>query len=54
MKLRWTEKASSDALAIHRYISECSETYADAVYAKILQRPNPLIIDHPFLIVASR
>ena len=47
MNLRWTEKASSDALGIYSYISEQSETYADAVYSQILSRPDPQLLDHP-------
>jgi toxin ParE1/3/4 len=46
MKLVWTEKASRDALSIHAYISEHSETYADSVYERMLARPNQLIA-HP-------
>lgn len=47
MRLRWTEKASADALSIHAYIAERSATYADAVYARIVARPQQLI-GHPF------
>jgi plasmid stabilization system protein ParE len=47
MRLRWTEKASADALSIHAYIAERSETYADAVYERIVGRPQQLI-NHPF------
>mgnify|MGYP002623916033 CR=1 FL=1 len=48
MRIRWTEKASTDALAIHAYIAEQSEVYADAVYARIISRPEPQLIDYPF------
>lgn len=47
MKIRWTEKASADALAIHAYIAERSEIYADVVYSRILARPDPQLIEHP-------
>jgi toxin ParE1/3/4 len=47
MRLRWTEKASADVLSIHAYIDERSETYADAVYERIVGRPQQLI-NHPF------
>lgn len=43
MKLTWTERASSNALAIHSYIAEQSELYADSIYARILERPQQLI-----------
>ena len=46
MKLRWTEKASVDALSIHAYIAERSESYADSVYERLLVRPQQLI-DYP-------
>lgn len=46
MKLRWTAKASADALSIHAYIAERSESYADAVYERLLARPQQLIA-HP-------
>ena len=46
MTLHWTEKASADALSIHGFIVERSEGYADAVYERILARPQQLI-DQP-------
>ncbi len=46
MRLRWTEKASADALSIHTYIAERSESYADSVYERLLVRSQQLI-DHP-------
>ena len=46
MKIRWTEKASSDALGIFDYIAEQSPSYADAVYERILLRPEQLA-NHP-------
>jgi toxin ParE1/3/4 len=48
MKIRWTEKASADALAIHGFIAERSEFYADVVYSRILARPDPQLIEHPW------
>ena len=47
MKIRWTEKASSDLIGIYDYICKQSEIYADAVYSRLLERPNPQLIDHP-------
>ena len=47
MRIRWTEKASADALAIHAFIAERSEIYADVVYARILARPEPQLVEHP-------
>ena len=47
MNLRWTEKASADALAIHAFIAEQSEIYADIVYARILARPDPQLVKYP-------
>jgi len=46
MRLRWTEKASSDLLSIHTFIAEQSESYADSVYERLLVRPQQLIA-HP-------
>ncbi len=46
MKVRWTEHAFSDALAIYDYIVEQSPRYADAVFEQILARPIQLV-DHP-------
>ena len=42
MKVRWTERASKDALGIYDFIADHSETYADSVYARILVRPDQL------------
>ena len=42
MKLSWTETASADALSIYAYIAERSPSYADAVYERILIRPQRL------------
>ena len=46
MKVRWTERAVSDALSIFDYIADRSEAYADSVYERILDRPIQLI-EHP-------
>ena len=43
MKIRWTDKASADALGIFDYIAEQSLMYADSVYERILARPSQLI-----------
>ena len=42
MIVRWTERASKDAIAIYDYISDQSEAYAESVYLRILARPNQL------------
>ena len=42
MNVRWTERASKDALGIFDYIANQSQAYADSVYARILVRPNQL------------
>lgn len=42
MNVRWTERASKDAIGIYDYIADHSETYADSVYARILVRPDQL------------
>ncbi|WP_372724245.1 type II toxin-antitoxin system RelE/ParE family toxin [Novipirellula sp.] len=42
MNVRWTERASKDALGIYDYIAAQSEAYADSVYARILARPDQL------------
>ena len=43
MNVRWTERASNDAIAIYDYIADRSETYAESVYLRILARPNQLV-----------
>ena len=43
MNVRWTERASKDAIAIYDYIADRSETYAESVYLGILARPNQLV-----------
>ncbi len=45
MNVRWTERASKDALLIYDYIADRSETYADSVYSRILARPNQLSVN---------
>ncbi len=47
MIIRWTEKAASDAIGIHTFIAEHSAIYADAVFLRIRNRPDPQLIDHP-------
>ena len=46
MDIRWTEKASSDALGIFDYIADQSLAYAESVYERILERPVQLTV-HP-------
>ncbi len=46
MGIRWTEKASSDALGVFDYIADQSPAYAESVYERILERPMQLIV-HP-------
>lgn len=46
MGIRWTEKASSDALGIFDYIAGQSPAYAESVYERILERPMQPT-DHP-------
>lgn len=46
MKLRWTEKALADVLAIYDYIAAQAPGYADVVSERILSRPEQLI-DQP-------
>ena len=46
MDIRWTEKASADALGIYDYIANQSLAYADSVYERILERSTQLT-DHP-------
>lgn len=42
MKIKWTEKASADALGIFDYIAAQSPSYADSVYERILSRAKQL------------
>jgi len=42
LNVRWTERASKDAIAIYDYIAERSEIYAESVYLRILARPSQL------------
>jgi len=46
MNLRWTERASADALGIFDYIADQSPAYAGSVYERILERPLQLSV-HP-------
>ena len=46
MKVRWTEKATTDVIGIFDYIAKQSSGYADVVCEKILARPHQLL-DHP-------
>ena len=46
MKLRWTEKASTDVLGIYDYIAAQAPGYAEVVCDRIFSRPQQLI-DHP-------
>ena len=46
MDVRWTEKASADALGIFDYIADQSPAYAESVYERILERPTQLTV-HP-------
>ena len=39
MRVRWTERASKDAIGIFDYIADQSLTYAESVYERILARP---------------
>jgi len=42
LNVRWTERASKDALGIYDYIADQSEAYAESVYARIVARPEQL------------
>ena len=44
MKLRWTEKALTDVLAIYDYIAAQAPGYADVVSERVLSRPEQLIV----------
>ncbi|TWU37119.1 type II toxin-antitoxin system RelE/ParE family toxin [Novipirellula artificiosorum] len=46
MDIRWTEKASADAIGIFDYIADQSPAYAESVYERILERPEQLTV-HP-------
>jgi plasmid stabilization system protein ParE len=46
MRIRWTEKASADALSIFDYIADHSPAYAESLYERILERPIQLEV-HP-------
>lgn len=46
MDIRWTEKASADAIGIFDYIADQSPAYAESVYERILERPAQLTV-HP-------
>jgi addiction module RelE/StbE family toxin len=46
MKLRWTEKASTDVLGIYDYIAAQAPGYAEVVCDRIFSRPQQLI-NHP-------
>ena len=42
MRVRWTERASKDALGVFDYIAAQSPAYAESVYERILARPSQL------------
>jgi len=46
MDVRWTERASADAIGIFDYIADQSLAYADSVYERVLERPEQLTV-HP-------
>ncbi|TWU31620.1 Plasmid stabilization system protein [Novipirellula aureliae] len=46
MDIRWTERASADALGIFDYIADQSLSYAESVYERVLNRPTQLTV-HP-------
>lgn len=39
MRIRWTDRASKDAIGIFDYIADQSLAYAESVYERILARP---------------
>ena len=43
MKVRWTEKATTDLLSLWEYVASQSPVYADIVSEKLLQSPDRLI-----------
>ncbi|KAA1256775.1 Plasmid stabilization system protein [Rubripirellula obstinata] len=47
MKLRWTEKATSDLIGVYDYIAQSSPEYAASVSDRIFRRPDPQLIDFP-------
>ena len=42
MRIRWTERASKDAIGIFDFIADQSLAYAESVYERILARPSQL------------
>jgi plasmid stabilization system protein ParE len=42
LNVRWTERASKDALGIYDFIADQSEAYAESVYARLIVRPQQL------------
>jgi len=42
LNVRWTARASKDALGIYDFVADQSEAYAESVYARILARPEQL------------
>lgn len=42
MNVRWTERASKDALGIYDFIADQSEAYAESVYSRLIIRPQQL------------
>lgn len=48
MKLRWTERATDQLVAVHDYIAQSSPEFAAAVAERIFARPEPQLIDFPY------
>ncbi|TWT47117.1 Plasmid stabilization system protein [Rubripirellula amarantea] len=47
MKLRWTEKATSDLIGVYDYIAQTSPEYAASVSDRIFRRPDPQLKRFP-------
>ncbi len=47
MKIRWTERATSQLVGVHDYIAQSSPEFASAVAERIFSRPDPQLVAFP-------
>jgi toxin ParE1/3/4 len=48
VKIRWTERATDQLIAIFDYIAQSSPEYAGAVAERIFARPDPQLTNFPY------
>jgi toxin ParE1/3/4 len=48
VKIRWTERATDQLVAVFDHIAKSSPEYAGAVAERILARPDPQLVNFPY------